>query len=56
MKLSTITAPPATAGSRRDWSAAKLRRMQQDLNAGAFPGNFPEIGWPEETYVEGESQ
>jgi hypothetical protein len=37
MKLSTITAPPATVYSRREWSEAKLRRMQLELNAGMLP-------------------
>jgi hypothetical protein len=55
MKLSTITAPPATVSSRREWSEAKLRRMQRELNAGMFPGDFPDLDWPEETDGEGDS-
>jgi hypothetical protein len=30
--------------------------MQQELNAGAFSGNFPEISWPDEIDVEGDSK
>lgn len=56
MTLSTITAPPATVSSRHGWSEAKLRRMQRDLNAGIFPGNFPEMVWPEEIDAEGDSR
>jgi hypothetical protein len=55
MKLSTITALPATVSSRRDWSEAKLRRMQRELNAGLFPGNFPDLVLPEEINVEGDA-
>jgi hypothetical protein len=55
MKLSTITAPPATVSSRHGWSEAKLRKMQRDLNAGVFPGNFPDIDWPEEINIEGDA-
>jgi hypothetical protein len=40
-RLSRITAPPATAGSRRRVTRIRLRRMQEELIAGKFPGSYP---------------